>query len=148
MLLLEASMFAATTLKKLVEPGAPGNTLVPSIVMPDLHMTERVEIASLLPALQSLTQDFAARFKVFPHLCCELAATRVEQLGLGLTYVNGIFLRGNEGHAHAWNMSSKLGIYVDVTARQFSEALPSILIVPINSEFAQKHYLHDWHITW
>jgi hypothetical protein len=66
MLFLKASMFASTNLKKDVDPGAPGSTLVPSIVMPDLTMTERVEIASLLPALQSLRQDFVTRFKVFP----------------------------------------------------------------------------------
>lgn len=148
MLFLKASMFASTNLKKDVDSRAPGSTLVPSIVMPDLTMTERVEIASLFPALQSLTQDFATRFKVFPHLCWELAATRVAQLGLGLTYVNGIFMEDNVGHSHAWNMSSSLGNYVDVTARQFFEALPSILIIPIDSEFAQRYDLRDWQITW
>jgi len=119
-----------------------------AIVLPEFSLVSRPEIASLMPSLEALVNDLSSRLKIFPHLCCELAATRVMQLGIGLTYVDGTFTQGIGGHTHSWNMSSELGVYVDVTARQFSDSLPSILVVPIESEFARKHYLRDWHLTW
>lgn len=141
-------MFAIKPTSRDIGHVAASSSRDASFVVTDAALMSRPEVAALLPPLDLLVRDLNSRFDSFPHSCCEFAAERVSRLGLGLSYVNGIYTQGNAGHSHAWNMSSELGVYVDVTARQFSQALPAILIIPIGSDFAQRHYLQDWHIAW
>ncbi len=137
-----------TAPKKIGPSEASTNDLAPGIVLPEVSLTSRPEIAFLMPALEALVRDLSAHYPPFPHRCCEVAATRVEALGLGLDYVNGVFLQPVYGHSHAWNMSAELGVYVDITAKQFCDSLPSILITPIDSDLARKHYLRDEYVMW
>lgn len=107
--------------------------------------------AALAPVTDRLTdviRELQASSKAFPHQCCELAADRVEQLGLGLEYVHGLFRIDGMGHGHAWNFHPDLGLYFDITARQFLPSVPDILIVPVTSDFAQRHYHRDWLIAY
>jgi len=96
---------------------------------------------SLEAALLDIVRDIKKEFKVFPLGCCTYSSGKVENR-LGLEMIYGYFI-GFDGLAeeHYWNIDTKTRTLIDITARQFDKSLPEVLMIPINSEYAEEHYV-------
>jgi len=101
-----------------------------------------------LTILQNALLELERDMPLFPQSCCEIAATRLEKLNIGLVYKNGMFTYGSQYFPHAWNLDPSSGLYIDITAKQFDSSLPAILIVSTDSHWAREHYLEDVYAAW
>ena len=65
----------------------------------------------------------------FPSGACRKTARLVSRI-VELPEVAGKFRINNESFNHACNYDKKSGLYIDLTAKQFSQNLPHILVSP------------------
>jgi len=88
--------------------------------------------------LIDLRNNLKKEFKFFPTECCRIASERVAKLGYKKTF--GLFIDDDGlGNDHHWNKRD--GKIYDITASQFSNKLPEILILNENSKEAKARYV-------
>ncbi|MDP2925024.1 MAG: hypothetical protein Q8N99_01500 [Nanoarchaeota archaeon] len=78
-----------------------------------------------MPKLEKIVGLFERSYKKFPYGFC-VEATRVVHLLMGLEEVGGT--KPDHIPFHACNYDPKLGVYVDITASQYSYSTDKILI--------------------
>lgn len=123
------------------------------IRMDDMKTTTDIPVSSSVPfisaiptsvTLESLLNDIvrdAERFlRVFPNGCCLYTSGKVKET-LGLEMVYGYFIKDGYGMEHYWNLDSGRSLLLDLTARQFDESLPRVLMIPVDSRYAEEHYV-------
>ncbi len=90
----------------------------------------------ILEQLKDLRKKLEGEFKGFPSGCCLITSERVSKLGLEEKF--GLFIDDNGiGNGHHWN--EKDGKIYDLTANQFSNDLPEILILNKDSKEAERY---------
>ncbi|MFA5071639.1 MAG: hypothetical protein WC511_04750 [Candidatus Pacearchaeota archaeon] len=89
-------------------------------------------------ALEKIRESLIKGDPLFPNACCFIAADAVKN-NLGYNIVRGSFVLKGYKNLHYWNETPD-GKIVDLTASQFSQRFPEILITDKNSDCAKTYY--------
>lgn len=97
--------------------------------------------SSLSSILSEIAAEVKREYKFFPAECCRYSSEKVQgRLNLDIAY--GYYIDSDElGNEHYWNLNTRTGMLIDITAKQFDKSLPEILMIPLDSEYVRKHYI-------
>lgn len=96
-------------------------------------------VYKLLPELHRIRDMLRGRLPQYPAKCCSFTSRLFED-ALGFPRVIGYFRNGSL-HGHRWSYDPDSGLYVDLTASQFDEGMPDIVVLPRKSAEAEMIYV-------